>query len=299
MITSTAKSKKDKTPKGPQFIRFFRPMLDVLKELGGSGNTPEVIDLVLERTGISEEELAEKIASGGSRVRNQVYWARLYLSKAGLMETSQRGVWTLTEKGWQLDNHALDPLAFFRTMDAAMKGSNGKADTDNNLTAGEDEIDSDSVSTTDHRTSLLQLLQSLPPEGFERLCQRLLREAGFQQVFVTGKSGDGGLDGHGILQVNPLVTFRVLFQCKRYQGSISASVVRDFRGAMMGRSDKGIIITTGTFSPDSRKEAIRDGAPPIELVDGEKLVQMFEQLELGLVPKKVYVIDQPFFDEFR
>jgi restriction system protein len=131
------------------------------------------------------------------------------------------------------------------------------------------------------------------------LSQRLLRESGFQQVVVTGRSGDGGIDGMGILQVNPFVSFNVLFQCKRYQGAVTPSHVRDFRGAMMGRADKGIIITTGTFTLDAKKEARRDGVPPIELVDGELLVQMFERLELGLVPRATYDVDETFFEDFK
>jgi restriction system protein len=152
---------------------------------------------------------------------------------------------------------------------------------------------------TDYRTKLLTILQSLPPEGFERLCQRLLREAGFEQVAVTGRSGDGGIDGHGVLGLNAFVSFRVLFQCKRYVGSVSPSHVRDFRGAMQGRADKGLILTTGSFSADARREASRDGAPPIELVDGEKLVTLFGQLELGLRSVTTYEVDEPFFNEYR
>ena len=144
----------------------------------------------------------------------------------------------------------------------------------------------------------MNLMRSLPADGFERLCQRLLRESGFEKVAVTGKSGDGGLDGIGVLQMNPFVSFKVLFQSKRYSGSVSVSQVRDFRGAMMGRADKGIIITTGTFTSDAKKEAVRDGVPPIELVDGEKLLDMFESLELGLKPRIAYDIDDGFFDEF-
>ncbi|MDP2401913.1 MAG: restriction endonuclease, partial [Actinomycetota bacterium] len=134
--------------------------------------------------------------------------------------------------------------------------------------------------------------------GFEAFSQRLLRESGFQDVKVTGRSGDGGIDGIGILEVNPLVSFKVLFQCKRYAGTVTPSQVRDFRGAMMGRADKGIILTTGSFTSEARKEGVRDGVPPIELVDGEKLVNMLEELELGLVPVRAYRIDDSFFDDF-
>jgi len=152
---------------------------------------------------------------------------------------------------------------------------------------------------TNYREELARMLQSLPASGFERFCQRLLRESGFQEVTITGRSGDGGIDGIGILQVNALVSFKVLFQCKKYAGSVTPSHVRDFRGAMTGRADKGIIITTGSFTSDARKESVRDGAPPIELVDGEKLATMLEKLELGLRPKQTFELDSAFFDEYR
>ena len=150
-----------------------------------------------------------------------------------------------------------------------------------------------------YRTKLIQKLLSLPPAGFERLCQRLLREAGFEQVIVTGRSGDGGIDGYGVLQINPFVSFRVLFQCKRYKGSVSAPDVRNFRGAMMGRAEKGIILTTGGFTAEALNEARRDGAPAIELVNNEKLIEMLENLELGLIPRKTYDLDSHFFIAFE
>jgi restriction system protein len=149
-----------------------------------------------------------------------------------------------------------------------------------------------------YREEVAAKLQGLPAGGFERFCQRLLRESGFEEVTVTGRSNDGGIDGIGILQVNALVSFKVLFQCKRYAGSVSPSHVRDFRGAMMGRADKGIIITTGSFTSEARKEAVRDGVTAIELVDGEKLITMLEGLELGLNPRRTFEVDAVFFDQF-
>ncbi|MDP3295179.1 MAG: restriction endonuclease [Nevskia sp.] len=143
------------------------------------------------------------------------------------------------------------------------------------------------------------MLKALSPDGFERLCQRLLREHGFQHVKVTGKSADGGIDGEGVLELNALLSFKVIFQCKRYQGSVSSAQVRDFRGAMVGRADKGIFITTGNFTMEAKKEAVRDGADPIELIDGEKLVRIFEKLQLGVRPRTVYEVDLDFFKEFR
>jgi restriction system protein len=131
------------------------------------------------------------------------------------------------------------------------------------------------------RDQLLSLLQAMPPDAFERLSQRILRESGFIKVEVKGKSGDGGIDGIGVLRVN-LVSFQVFFQCKRYKDSVSASAIRDFRGAMVGRTDKGLFITTGRFTPDAKREATRDGAPQIELIDGEQLCELLKSLNLGL-----------------
>jgi restriction system protein len=154
------------------------------------------------------------------------------------------------------------------------------------------------AASKDYRSEVMNLLLAMSPAGFERLSQRLLREAGFTQVTVTGQSGDGGIDGFGTLQINPLVSFKVLFQCKRYAKSVAPSHVRDFRGAMSGRADKGIIVTTGSFSAEARREAARDGAPPIELIDGERLLDMMESLELGLKPTTTFEIEPSFFKEF-
>jgi restriction system protein len=282
--------------KGPQFIRFFRPIIEVLKETGGSGTAAEVLDLVIEKMMIPESEQAVVNKSGQSRVRNQIYWAKFYLANEGYIDSSKRGVWSLTEKGLSSDTIAFDALVIFKEIHKNFVKEKKPQELIKPLVG---ETEEEEIEPPDHRTHLLNLIKSLPPSGFERLSQRLLRESGFQKVAVTGKSGDGGIDGVGILQVNPFVSFNVLFQCKRYQGAVTPAQIRDFRGAMMGRADKGIIITTGTFTIEAKKEARRDGAPPIELVDGDTLVQMFEQLQLGLIPRTTYDVDEKFFDDFK
>jgi restriction system protein len=282
--------------KGSQFTRFFKPIIEVLQESGGSGTTAEVIDRVIEKMRIPEAEQEVTLKDGQSRVRNQVQWARLYLAYAGYIDASKRGIWSLTETGLSADTLTIDTLGIFSEVKQSFKEGKRLKDRSRPLVA---ETDDEEIELPGHRTNLLNLIKSLPPSGFERLSQRLLRESGFQKVEVTGKTGDGGIDGVGILQVNPFVSFNVLFQCKRYQGAVTPSQIRDFRGAMMGRADKGIIITTGTFTLEAKKEARRDGAPPIELVDGDTLVQMFEQLQLGLVPRTTYDVDEKFFDDFK
>jgi restriction system protein len=157
----------------------------------------------------------------------------------------------------------------------------------------------DAAGSDDYKTELMEMLLSLSAGAFEMICQQLLREAGFEEVLVTGRSGDGGIDGHGVLKVNPFVTFKVLFQCKRYQRSVTPSQIRDFRGAMAGRTDKGTIITTGTFTSEAAKEARREGVVAIELVSGEKLIDMCKALQRELRPKQTYELDEEFFREFR
>jgi restriction system protein len=300
----TAMNQATMKAKGPQFVRFFGPIIDALKELGGSGRPSEVCDLIANRLRISEQERAALNKGGQSKFENRVHWARFYLAKGGYVDSSTRGVWSLTEKGQTIPNMPLEEaLILFKTLHSQFDSGKTSAPDGPAVVTIDDETvaPSPTLSSGDHsyRTQLLGMLQSLPPSGFERLCQRLLRESGFEQVVVTGRSGDGGIDGQGLLQLNPFVSFKVLFQCKRYTGVVGASQVRDFRGAMMGRADKGIIMTTGTFSGDAQKEALRDGVPPIELVNGEKLLDMFESLELGLKPRKTFDIDEQFFEPFQ
>ncbi len=289
---------------GPKFVRFFPSVIEALKELGGSGRPSEVRDFIATRLNISEQERTELLEGGSSRFDNQVAWARFYLVKFGLIDSSKRGVWSLNDNGRAVESLSFeDALLIFKKVQAefqAYKDSTEKISPEDR--GIEESIAPNEITTNDnssYRKKLLELLISIPPSGFERLCQRLLRESGFEQVTVTGRSGDGGIDGHGILQINPFVSFKVLFQCKRYAGSVSSPQVRDFRGAMMGRADKGIIITTGTFTSDAQKEALRDGVPPLELVHGEKLLDMFENLELGLIPRKTFDVDIHFFKEFQ
>jgi restriction system protein len=282
---------------GPQFVKYFAPVISALKELGNSGTPSEVREIIAAKFNLTDEQLNEQMSSGTSRFMNQVAWARFYLSKAGYIASSRRGVWSLTEKGISTNLTEESSLELFQQVHEAFETtsvSDEEKETEETVAPPEAGI----MITTDHRTALIEKLRSMPPTAFEKLCQRLLRESGFQQVEVTGRSGDGGIDGKGILQVNTLLSFQVIFQCKRYSGAVSPAQIRDFRGAMTGRADKGIFLTTGTFSVEARREASRDGAPPIELVDSDKLVKMFEDLELGLIPKTTFELDLEFFEEF-
>lgn len=288
---------KEKKEEGAQFVRYFGPLLNALRGLGGSAKADEAVDRVAEDLKIPDEVLNETLPSGGSRFRNQVAWARFYLVRDGLIDSSKHGVWSLTEKGFKTQLSAEQSREMFlRWVKIFQEQRKQKEKTE---PVAEQVAEGTGSVSKDYREEVLETLLSLPPAGFERLSQRLLRESGFTQVVVTGQVGDGGIDGYGILQVNPLVSFKVLFQCKRYAKSVAPSQVRDFRGAMSGRADKGIIITTGTFTAEAKREATRDGAPPIELIDGEKLIDMLEQLELGLKAVTTFEVSHAFFNEFR
>ena len=289
---------KHRNSEGTKFLRYFGPLLDALRKLGGSGSPDEVVEQVALDMNLSDAEQNEIVPSGGSRLKTNVAWARFYLVREGLLDSSKRGVWSLTEKGRLGHLTVVQAGEIFsrwvKVFDEQRKSKTAEAEP-----IAEQVAEASGAISKDYRSEALGVLLALPPTGFERLAQRLLREAGFTQVAVTGKSGDGGIDGYGTLQINHLLSFKVLFQCKRYAKSVSSPQVRDFRGAMAGRADKGIIITTGTFTAEAKREATRDGVPPIELVDGDRLLTMLESLELGLRPATTYEVDHGFFAEFR
>jgi restriction system protein len=252
------------------------PTVQALQSLGGSGTTEEIYEKVVQLLNVPDQVLETLHGSTSqSEVEYRLAWSRTYLKKYGLLQNSARGVWSLVSTSINLDD--LDPREIVKAV----------RDADKNKAASEDAADEtvgaiEALEELAWHQQLHKTLLSLDPSAFERLAQRLLRESGFIQVQVTGKSGDGGIDGVGIARINGFLSFHVLFQCKRYQGSVTAGQIRDFRGAMQGRTDKGLLITTGTFTRDAIKEATRDGAPPIDLIDGEQLVQRLKELGLGV-----------------
>ena len=259
------------------YDELMNPVLDALKLLGGSGTNEEINTKVAELVKIPEDQLEvlhnpEK--GGMTEIEYRLMWTRTYLKKYGLIENSSRGVWSLTSRG---SSGKVDEKEVVRVVREFMKKDKNGAEQD------EDEPNKKIL----WQEELLDVLQKMSPPAFERLVQRLLRESGFVQVEVTGKSGDGGVDGHGILRLGGLLSFHVIFQAKRYKGTVSSAQVRDFRGAMVGRADKGLLITTGTFTKDAIKEASRDGAPAIDLVDGDQFVEKLKQFSLGIQTRKV------------
>jgi restriction system protein len=228
-----------------------------------------------------------------TKLNYNLAWAKTYLKRVNAIENSARGVWSITDHGEKLTKADCEQIpATVRRQDYERKKSRGEQG------AEEHPLSTGPTPEESWKDVLLAVLRKMPSDAFERLAQRLLREAGFIKVEVTGRSGDGGIDGLGVLRVN-LLSFQVLFQCKRYQGIVGASAVRDFRGAMVGRCDKGLIITTGTFSTDATREATRDGAPAIDLIDGDLLCDLLKQLKLGINLEMVerVVVDANWFSK--
>ncbi|NEQ95766.1 MAG: restriction endonuclease [Cyanothece sp. SIO2G6] len=276
------------SPSIPTFDSMLIPTIEALQHLGGSGTVEEIYNQVAQNLNLPNEVL--EVLHGNTsqtEVEYRLAWSRTYLKKYGLVQNSVRGVWALTSTAINLEK--LDAREIVRTV----KNKSNQHQPSANISDDAVEAIEESDEVAWHQ-QLHNVLLNLEPSAFERLAQRLLRESGFVQVQVTGKSSDGGIDGVGIARINGFLSFHVLFQCKRYQGSVTAGQVRDFRGAMQGRTDKGLFITTGTFTRDAIKEATRDGAPPIDLIDGEQLVQKLKALELGV---KITMIEAVEVDE--
>ena len=264
------------------------PTLVAVRHLGGSATKSELLEKVPEFAGVSDEQLAvvfpeDSRYEGKSKVLYRITWACTHLKRIGALENSQRGVWSITPKGLRY----LDADGTEEALKRAGKAESRKrrkaraAQQSDIVEENEDAIEVDEEGEEDWKGALLDVLKSMEPSAFERLSMRLVKEAGFRNVEVLGKAGDGGIDGVGVYKVS-LVSFPTYFQCKRYTGSVPSRAVRDFRGAMAGRGDKGILITTGTFTREAKTEAVRDGAPPVDLIDGDELCELLREYGIGV-----------------
>lgn len=260
-------------PSLPSFDKFIIPTVRALRALGGSASIDELNAWVINDMRLSEEVATYRRKTASvNEVPYRMAWARTYLKQGGVIERTARGIWALTSLGRDIPDSDLNAIPG--------RVRKAKSETAISITSG----DPTPLQTEDENSwkpRLLNILKQLAPAAFERLAQRILRESGFIKVEVTGRTGDGGIDGTGVLRIQ-LVSFQVLFQCKRYKDTVGAGAIRDFRGAMVGRTDKGLFITTGRFTLDARQEATRDGAPPIELIDGEELCELLRSLRIGI-----------------
>ena len=272
----------------PKYDELFQPLLTAMHQLGGSASVSEIDEEVAKVLNLSEEDVNDIHRGNATKLSYRLGWSRNYLKRFGLLESSARAVWRLTPKG--LKTTKVDKEIVKKVVKEEEKLPHNEATN---------EIEEQELENK-WQSELIKKIYSLSPKAFEQLCQRLLREAGFIQVEVTGRSGDGGIDGKGILRLNGFLSFTILFQCKRYQNSVPSKEIRDFRGAMQGRADKGLFITTSTFTRDAKQEATRDGVPPIDLIDGELLAEKMKDLDLGVLKKveEVVEVDEDFFSSY-
>jgi restriction system protein len=277
----------------PKYHELMNPLLKALHELGGSGSIEEILSKVSDSLDLPEDVLAiphNPDKSSQTELEYRLAWARTYLKKYGVIDNSERGVWVIVPE--KRDVTAIKPQDVVKTVrEMTRKEREGQRTG----SQPEEELpeEAETWKSKLHRV----LMKELSPDAFERLVKRMLRESGFIQVEVTGRTGDGGIDGKGIVRVGGLLSFHVLFQCKKYQGSVSPGEIRDFRGALVGRADKGLFVTTGTFTRDAIREATRDGAPPIDLIDGDQLADKLKELHLGIKTEMVesVAVDNEWF----
>jgi len=254
----------------PKYNEMFNAVIQALHNLDGSASISELENEVANILGLSEDDLSELHRGNRTEFSYRLAWSRTYLKKYGVITNSSRGIWSLTPKGLQISEVDENDVVLHA------RGS------DTRIVSLKDIDDVEEETEPSWQDELLDIVKQLKPDSFERLCKRLLRESGFVDVEITGKSGDGGIDGKGILKFGGLMSFNIVFQCKRYKESVGSNVIRDFRGAMIGRADKGLILTTGFFTRDARKEAQREGAPLIDLVDGQELMEKLKELSIGV-----------------
>lgn len=270
---------------------LFNPVLQALHKLGGSGTNSEIEEQVILLLNLSNLEVEDIHRGNITKLTYRLAWSRNYLKRLGLLENSGRAIWALTATGQKTTSVDQKEAKKIVKEIAGVKKANGAPKQ-----LVEESAELEELSWEEE---LIDTLKSIEPDAFERLSQRLLRELGFINVEVTGKSGDGGIDGVGVIKLGGVLSFHVVFQCKRYTGSVSSSAIRDFRGAMIGRADKGLFITTGTFTRDAKQEAQRDGAPPIDLIDGNAFAEHLKDLRLGVTValREEVKIQHEWFDE--
>ncbi len=275
--------------KVPPYADLFLDTLKVLAKLGGSASIDEIHDGVVERRQFPDD-VVDKLHTGSTVTTELQYnlaWTRTYLRKNGLILRSKNGVWALTKEGLEASKlESLDKKAIIKAAIAAANQDEKHAKNSNPLEIEE---------RRPWKESLSEILHNMNPFAFEVLAQRLLRECGFVDVHVTKKSGDDGIDGTGKLLINGIFSFNVAFQCKRYKGQVGSDKIRDFRGSLDNNIEKGVLITTGSFSKSAREEASAPGKKQIDLMDGNDFMDKLAEYGIGLNPRTEYDIDEGYF----
>lgn len=285
----------------PKHDELFWPVVRALRELDGSADNEQLVEKVVELLDLPDELTAIPHKEGPqTEIGYRIAWVKSWLKWAEVVDNPQRGVWVLTERGRNA------PEAEIRDVPNRRRAAVARAPKTGNRSAppAEPEIDAAAASVEledfadDHwQRALIDVVKAMEAPAFERLARLLLLRLGFSHVEVAGRSGDGGIDLVGTVRVNNVLSFRVLAQCKRYKDTVGPGDIRNFRGAMQGRTDKGIFITSGRFTREARNEASRDGVPAIDLIDGEALAKLLKDLNMGVEVRMVerVIVNPDFF----
>lgn len=286
----------------PTYTELIVPTYQALLKLGGSGTNNEICEQVIKDMQLTDEVVDESHlgSENQTELEYQLAWARTYLKNYGVIINSARSVWSITSNytnGAELD--AKEIVAYTANRNAERRAAAGKIVVDDPKQPDDGIAQNDETEYPEEikpwRQRLAEVLQNMDPYGFERLAQRVLRECGFTQVEVTKKSGDGGIDGTGKLKINGIFSFNVAFQCKRYKGAVGPGEIRDFRGSLTTDIEKGVFITTGTFTKAAKEEASNPGKQQIDLIDGEEFINKIAQYGIGVREVITYEIDEEFF----
>jgi restriction system protein len=294
------KKKKNSTA---EFVKWFGPLLDALRDLGGSAKPREIAEHIGDKFNIPDNVLNQRYEKSGQlKFPNQLAWSKQYLVWEKLIESSKHGVWTLTKQGWdsKLDQKQAHDifLKWVKIFQDLRENKPTQEKAVENIIETQEVVEPEESQQI--KPTLIEVLRTVSATGFEHLCGRLLREYNFEDIEITQRSHDGGIDGYATLKLNPFVSLSVFFQCKRYTGTVPTEKVQAFIGVMETNKrsvEKGLLITTGSFAKNAIE--IEKSNIKLELIDGDKLVDMFEKVELGVIPKTIYEPDMTFFEQYR
>lgn len=288
--------------KVPTYDQLIEPCYLAIKALGDSASNEEIYDEVVRQLSLPESvlEVQQPNHGGMTKVAYNLAWARTYLKKFGAIVNTARSIWAITSEYSDVKKvDAQTVVEFVRNLEAQSINKKVKQEQKQTSKTSDVSVDEEPEEISSWRVRMLEILQNMNPYGFERFVQLLLRNCGIDNVEVTKKSGDGGIDGTGQYKLSGIFSFKLAFQCKRYSGNVGSGEIRDFRGSLSTDIEKAIFVTTGSFSPAAKNEAKAPGKKPIDLMDGEMLIDKIAELKLGVSPKTVYEIDDKFYAQYN
>lgn len=289
----------------PKFDETFIPILEVLKN-GKIFKSRELIEEVKTKfySGLSDEQLKQATKSGDLLIDNRIAWGKSYLKKGGYISFPERGHVQITDKG---KNHSTnlsvrdleDESSLFDFYKQEKESSPVDKKTIVDISSPQDLIDKGFNSIeSDVKQELLLKLKNIDPYFFEKVVLRLLKKMGYGDFIETSKSNDGGIDG--IINEDKLGLDKIYIQAKRFnEGKVREKDIRNFIGAMSGDTNKGVFVTTSEFDEKALEKA-RSAHHKIICIDGQKLVSLMHEFNVGIQIKTTYEIkqiDEDFFEE--